>query len=138
MKRKTEKRMLEGRKNLQVPKTLTVMTMALGLSASAYAIPGSARMQNNTAEISSETVQPKQSTSNLYQQKKITVKGRVCDAKGEPIIGASVKEQGTTNGTITDIDGNFTLAVPADRILEVSYLGYTTQKIKAVAGRSLT
>ena len=137
MKRKTEKRMLEGRKKLQVPKTLTVMTMALGLSASAYAIPGSARMQNNTAEISSETVQPKQSTSNLYQQKKITVKGRVCDAKGEPIIGASVKEQGTTNGTITDIDGNFTLAVPADRILEVSYLGYTTQKIKAVAGRQL-
>lgn len=50
---------------------------------------------------------------------------------GEPIIGASVLEQGTTNGTITDFDGNFTLEVAEGATLEISYLGYATQTITA-------
>ena len=51
------------------------------------------------------------------------------DAIGEPIIGASVLEMGTTNGTITDVDGNFTLQVPEGTKLEVSFLGYKSQQI---------
>ena len=50
--------------------------------------------------------------ASTQQQKQITVKGVVTDMRGEPIIGASVVEKGTTNGTITDLDGNFTLKVP--------------------------
>lgn len=58
------------------------------------------------------------------QQK--TVKGTVTDMTGEPIIGANVTVKGTTLGTITDIDGNFTLEVPANATLLFSFIGYTT------------
>jgi uncharacterized alpha/beta hydrolase family protein len=57
-----------------------------------------------------------------YAQSKIT--GKVSDASGEPIIGASVIVKGTTNGTITDFDGNFSLNAPAKSTLEISYVGY--------------
>lgn len=67
------------------------------------------------------------SISVLAQAK--TVTGTVVDAIGEPIIGASVLEMGTTNGTITDVDGNFTLQVPEGTKLEVSFLGYKSQQI---------
>lgn len=60
----------------------------------------------------------------------ITVKGNVSDAQG-PLIGVSVKVVGTTNGTITDLDGNFTLECNAGDELEVSYIGYRTLRVKA-------
>ena len=60
----------------------------------------------------------------VKQQNTITVKGVVTDMQGEAIIGANILQQGTTNGTITDIDGNFTLEVPTDAQLAVSYIGY--------------
>lgn len=65
------------------------------------------------------------------QQTKITVKGIVKDAQGEPIIGASVLETGTTNGVITDFDGNFSLSVKAGAQLTISYVGYVSQTVKA-------
>lgn len=55
------------------------------------------------------------------------------DANGEPIIGASVKVKGSTGGTVTDIDGNFTLDVPAGAELEISSIGYLKQIVKAKA-----
>ncbi|MCQ2411289.1 MAG: carboxypeptidase-like regulatory domain-containing protein, partial [Elusimicrobiaceae bacterium] len=57
----------------------------------------------------------------------IAVKGVVLDESNEPIIGASVVETGTTNGTITDFDGAFTLNVKANGAVQVSYVGYLTQ-----------
>ena len=65
-------------------------------------------------------------------QQSVTVKGVVKDAKGEPIIGATVTEKGTKNATVTDYDGNYSLNV-ADRnaTLVVSYIGFTSQEIKA-------
>ena len=69
-----------------------------------------------------------------YAQSKVN--GRVADTSGEPIIGASVMVQGTSNGGVTDINGNFTVNnVPAKAILKVSYVGYVTQSV-AVNGRS--
>ena len=59
--------------------------------------------------------------------KKIT--GTVVDAQG-PVIGASVMEKGTTNGTVTDFDGNFTLNVNPGATIVISYIGYETQEIK--------
>lgn len=70
------------------------------------------------------------------QPKKVT--GKVVDANGEPVIGATIKEQGTANGTITDFDGNFTLDVADNAILEVSYIGYKSQELQAVAGKTLS
>lgn len=70
------------------------------------------------------------------QPKKVT--GKVVDANGEPVIGATIKEQGTANGTITDFDGNFALDVADNAMLEVSYIGYKSQELKAVAGKTLS
>ena len=65
----------------------------------------------------------------------ITVKGNVKDTNGEPIIGASVVEKGnTTNGTITDLDGNFSIKVDGKKTLVISYIGMKTQEI-ALQGR---
>ncbi|WP_295367485.1 TonB-dependent receptor [uncultured Prevotella sp.] len=66
-------------------------------------------------------------------QQKQTVKGTVKDANGEPIIGASVKVKGSTGGTVTDIDGKFTLDAPAGAELEISSIGYLKQVVKAKA-----
>ena len=65
----------------------------------------------------------------------VTVKGTVTDKTGETVIGASVVQKGnTSNGTITDIDGNFSLSVPSNATLVISYVGMTTQEI-AVKGQ---
>lgn len=63
----------------------------------------------------------------VLQQKAIS--GKVVDSKGESIIGANIMEKGTTNGTITDFDGNFNLNVAANAVLQISYIGYKTQEI---------
>lgn len=68
-----------------------------------------------------------------FAQKAIT--GQVLDNFDEPVIGASVLEKGTTNGTITDLDGNFNLTVSNEATLVISYIGYATQEI-SVAGKS--
>ncbi|MCD8267567.1 MAG: carboxypeptidase-like regulatory domain-containing protein, partial [Parabacteroides sp.] len=69
---------------------------------------------------------------NVTTSQPIQVKGSILDNKGEPIIGASILEKGTTNGTITDIDGNFFLNVSSNQsTLVISYVGYKTQEIIA-------
>lgn len=65
------------------------------------------------------------------QSAKITTQGTIVDAQGEPLIGVSILEVGTTNGTITDIDGKFTLQVASGATLEISYIGYKTQQLTA-------
>ncbi|WP_286472314.1 SusC/RagA family TonB-linked outer membrane protein, partial [Parabacteroides goldsteinii] len=66
----------------------------------------------------------------IAQQKEKKVMGVVKDEKGELVIGANVSVKGTTIGTITDIDGRFSLNVPENAILLISYIGYTDQEIK--------
>ena len=69
--------------------------------------------------------------SALLAQNTITVTGTVTDAQKEPIIGASVLQQGTTVGAATDVDGNFTLTVPEGAVLEFSSIGFETRTLKA-------
>ena len=71
------------------------------------------------------------------QQPRNVVKGKVIDAAGEPVIGATVKEVGTNNGIVTDIDGNFSLAVQPGASLEISFVGYKTESVQAVVGKNL-
>ena len=71
----------------------------------------------------------KTSTASAPQQDTRQITGTVVDATGTPVIGANVMVKGTTNGTITDMDGKFTLEVAKDAILQVSYIGYTNQEI---------
>lgn len=73
---------------------------------------------------------------NINQQKGITISGVVKDSNGEPIVGANVLEKSATNGTVTNMDGQFTLTVPTNARLVISYIGYNTQEIN-VAGRTV-
>ncbi len=68
----------------------------------------------------------------------IAVKGHVKDTAGEPVIGANVLVKGTTNGTITDFNGNFMLNVPKDAILSVSFVGYKSAEVKAAPSVMIT
>ncbi|MDR1718472.1 MAG: TonB-dependent receptor [Prevotella sp.] len=74
-------------------------------------------------------------TLHLSAQNKKTITGTILDEKGESIIGASVAVKGTTNGTITDIDGKFSLNVNENDILAISYVGFLAQEIP-VTGKS--
>lgn len=69
---------------------------------------------------------------------KTRVKGKVVDVKGEPIIGASIMEKGTSNGSITDLNGIFELNLSSEKAsVEISYVGFMTQDIKVVLGSPL-
>lgn len=71
----------------------------------------------------------------VQQTKKIT--GTVTDAMG-PIIGATVKVKGTSNATVTDMDGNYSINVSAGQTIEISYVGYVTKTFKVGGGKTST
>lgn len=70
----------------------------------------------------------------LLAQSQIKVSGKVTDDQKESMIGVSVFEKGTTNGVITDLDGNYMLSVKEGAVIVYSYIGYVTQEKKAVPG----
>ena len=71
----------------------------------------------------------------VVNQQDTHVKGTVIDSRtGEPIIGANIVVKGTTNGTITGVDGDYSLKAPVGSVLEISFIGYKTVTVKAVAG----
>lgn len=91
-----------------------------------------------TYVIDNKTIVVKQNSVSSTQQERTTVKGKILDSTGTPVIGAAIKEVGTTNGTITDLDGNFTLNVnTSDAMLEISYVGFQTQTLKAQGNKVL-
>lgn len=70
--------------------------------------------------------------SSATQTDSKTVKGTVVDANGDAVIGATVLEKGSpTNGTTTDVDGNFVLDVPKGAVIVISYIGFSSQEIVA-------
>ena len=75
-------------------------------------------------------------TTIMYAQT-IVATGQVVDQTGETIIGATVMEKGTTNGAITDFDGNFTINVKKGATLVVSYIGYLNQELPAATGMKI-
>lgn len=68
------------------------------------------------------------------QQTAQKITGKVLDEKGDPIVGASVRVGGTNRGTISDLDGNFKLDVPAGTLLRISYTGYQSKDVRVTAG----
>lgn len=76
------------------------------------------------------------SNTMLQQAERRTIKGTVVDEQGDPIIGASVVEGNSTNGTITDIDGNFTLTLSGDKV-NISYIGFSSRSLSVVDGKDL-
>jgi TonB-linked SusC/RagA family outer membrane protein len=77
------------------------------------------------------TPEPPAVESDAEQQDGIRIAGTVTDANGEPVIGANVLEKGTTNGNITDVNGNFSLTVESgNAVLQISYIGYISQDVR--------
>ena len=72
----------------------------------------------------------------MYAQSEIS--GTVVDPTGETVIGATVMEKGTTNGTVTDFDGNFRLKVEPGKTLVISYIGFETVEMAAADGMTVT
>jgi len=93
--------------------------------------------QNVSYEIQGKNIVVKKSNQRQTSTVKKKVSGTVKDVNGDPIIGATVMEGGTTNGTITDFDGNFVLEVTDGAELDISYIGYQTQKLKPQSGKLL-
>lgn len=79
-----------------------------------------------------QTVSAEQSVEAVQQSGKIN--GKVLDQNGEPVIGATVKIKGSSTGTVTDIDGNFSLTATPGTALEISYIGFKTQQVKVGNG----
>lgn len=71
------------------------------------------------------------------QQQNITVKGNVVGTNGESLIGVNVLEKGTSNGTITDFDGNFSLSVAPGAVLVFSYIGYESIEVPASQAKDM-
>lgn len=77
-------------------------------------------------------------TTVVKSGEKKKIEGHVADVNGEPIIGATIMEKGTTNGTITDFDGKFVLNVAEGAPIEISYIGYQSQHLTASAGKPMS
>ena len=75
---------------------------------------------------------------NAYAQAVATIKGSVVDSSGEPLIGATVMQKGTANGTATDVDGNFSINCPVGATLVISYVGCETTEVKAEPDMKVT
>lgn len=67
----------------------------------------------------------------IYSSKKVKTTGVVVDENGEPLIGVSVKVQGTATGTVTDLNGRFSIDSPKGAVLSLSFIGYKTITVKA-------
>jgi len=81
--------------------------------------------------LSTKNAVTKVSASSAVAQQRHTVTGKIVDSRSEPVIGANVVVKGTTNGTMSDVDGKFSLTnVNKGDILEISYIGYVTQNIR--------
>lgn len=83
------------------------------------------------------STEPNQATDAAQQKTKI-VSGVINDETGLPVIGANVVEKGTTNGTITDAEGRFSLNVASDATLVITYIGYVTSEIPVIGKNSVT
>ena len=98
-----------------------------------FLLLSAALCSSGTVFAANEAATPKVGIS---QQQK-SLKGTVNDVLG-PVAGASVVVKGTTNGTVTDMDGNFVLEVNSGDVLQISFIGYVTQEIKYTGQATLT
>lgn len=102
-------------------RSLSRKTLLAALCAMSFLLGG-----NNAFAVNTDS-----STEYRVEQQKTFIKGRIKDVNGDPVIGASILEKGTANGTITDFDGNFSISVKPGVTLQISYIGYQTEEVKA-------
>lgn len=105
----------------------TILAMISKQAPIVYTIKGNHQIVLSDGNAISSNLSGKDKSSINQQDKKIA--GVVLDNTGAPVIGANVLVKGTTIGTITDMDGRFSLEAPADAVLQISYIGFLTQEI---------
>ncbi|MGL4806984.1 MAG: carboxypeptidase-like regulatory domain-containing protein, partial [Bacteroidales bacterium] len=105
-------------------KTLLLILSGVLSATSAYSLPANSFKTHPT-------------NASLEVNESHSVSGVVTDEKGEPIIGATIVVKGQATGTVTDFDGNFTLEVPKNATLTISYMGYTPQDISVKDQKNL-
>lgn len=94
------------------------------------------KSEDNIIVLVDKSVAARQQSARPAQSNQTPVKGRIVDATGEPVIGATIIEKGNpSNGTVTDFDGNFTLNIAQGAVLQISYIGYAEQEI-ATTGKT--
>jgi len=94
-------------------------------------------MEGNHIILSKSEPSENENITNVLQQQKKRISGTVLDENGQPIIGANIIEAGTTNGTVTDIDGKFTLDVSNNATIRISYIGYLEQEVNTSGKNTL-
>ena len=111
----------------------TDRTVSINASQLKDAVAQILKGQNVSYEIQGKNIVIKKGSQQQVtsSEKKKKVTGTVKDSNGEPIIGATVIEKGTANGTVTDFDGNYTLELSDNGILAISYIGYKSQEFVA-------
>lgn len=122
--------------NQIVPFGLTMRVAVVLLFAtviSATAETGCKLEAQETGKGSGETI-----VDTRAQQQKNRITGTVTDVAGIPVIGANVIEKGTSNGTVTDIDGNFAIEVENNAIIQITYMGYLPQDLSTAGATELT
>lgn len=125
-----DKKILKGKPNISIQeKTLGEALTAIGKQAKL-----NFRQVNEVIAVTDAKGKDDKSVEVIIYEK--TLQGKVTDENGEPLIGATVRVPGTQIGTITDVEGNFSLSVPDDaEVLEVSYVGFITQEV-SIANRT--
>ena len=111
-------------------KTISMLKIARPVS---FLLLSAALCSSGTVFAANETATPKVGIS---QQQK-SLKGTVNDVLG-PVAGASVVVKGTTNGTVTDMDGNFVLEVNSGDVLQISFIGYVTQELPVETAKPMS
>lgn len=112
-----------------------ILDLVLSKTGLTYSIIDKQIVVYKSDEISSVTTSKNLDIDEIQQSTKKRITGKVIDAEGETVIGANVIEVGTTNGTVTDIDGNFSLQVDQNANVRISFIGYIEQTINT-AGKT--
>ncbi|TXE07927.1 SusC/RagA family TonB-linked outer membrane protein [Gelidibacter salicanalis] len=116
-------------KSQLLQKSIYILCLSSTLSTTASTIISNKSSEFKHKTLAAEIAPPFHSFSS---KQKIVIRGKVMDSSGFPLAGATVIEQGTINGTITDIDGNFQLTLTAENTsIAVSYMGFTTKTVLA-------
>jgi TonB-linked SusC/RagA family outer membrane protein len=118
--------LVDSLKNITISKTNATVSSILE-----EALAGR-NLKYNIVSSKSIVISDNRQISETGENNLIKISGTVTDVTGEPIVGANVVEKGTTNGTVTDADGVFSLTVAENSVLQVSYIGYVTQEISSL------
>lgn len=121
---KTNEKVSVRAKHEAVSKVLAVLLKDKGVN---YSMEGNHII---LSMVEKTTLTEKEYQADIVQQQKKQIIGTITDVNGTPIIGANVVEVGTTNGTVTNVNGNFSLGVENDAVIRISYIGYFEQVIK--------